>query len=43
MITSAEIVFKPSFYILHTDMYYIDVNEPEDVDVIFKQYKYHIM
>jgi len=43
MITSAETVFKPSFYILHTDMHYIDANEPEDVDVIFKQNKYHVI
>ena len=43
MISSAETVFKPSFYIMHTDMHYIDANEPEDVNIIFRKNKYHIM
>ena len=43
MISSAETVFKPSFYIIHNDLHYIDINEPSEIDIIFRINKYHIM
>lgn len=43
MITSAETIFKPSFYIIHNDLHYIDINEPSDIDIFFRINKYHIM
>ncbi len=43
MLTSAETVFKPSFYIIHDDLHYIDINEPSEVENIFKTNNYHVM
>ena len=43
MLNSAETVFNQSFYIIHNDLHYIDINDPSEVDDIFKINKYHIM
>lgn len=43
MLLSAKTVFKPSYYIIHDDLRYIDINDPSEINQLFKLNHYYVM